>query len=95
MEVWLRQSEQAVKRANTRLGMAWGLGCALLISLVWISLLLVLQADRKHLVANAEAETLGRSRTYAEQLLRTLSQVDQLSLSIKYQWERKSGPLDL
>ncbi len=95
MQTWLRQSEQAVKRANARLGIAWGVGCALLIGLVWAGLLLVLQADRKHLIANAEAETSGRSRAYAEQLLRTLSQVDQLSLSIKYQWERKSGPLDL
>ena len=75
--------------------MSWGLGCALLIGLVWAGLLLVLQADRKHLIESAEAETSGRARAYAEQLLRTLSQVDQLSLSIKYQWERKSGPLDL
>ncbi len=95
MQSWLRQSEQAVKRANARLGMAWGTGCALLIGVVWAGLLLVLQADRQHLIENAEAETSGRVRTYAEQLLRTLSQIDQLSLSIKYQWESKSGPLDL
>lgn len=95
MQSWLRQSEQAVKRANVRLGIAWGLGCLLLIGLVWVGMLLVLQSDRKHLIESAEAETSGRARTYAEQLLRTLSQVDQLSLSIKYQWERKSGPLDL
>ncbi len=95
MQAWLRQSEQAVKRANVRLGIAWALGCALLIGVVWAALLLVLQSDRKHLIDNAEAETSGRAHAYAEQLLRTLSQVDQLSLSIKYQWERKSGPLDL
>ena len=95
MPASLRQSEQAVKRASRRLGLAWGLGCALLIGLVWTGLIFVLQADRKHLMENAAAETAGRAHAYAEQLLRTLSQVDQLSLSIKYQWERKSGPLDL
>ncbi len=95
MQAWLRQSEQAIKRANARIGMAWGAGCALLIGMMWAGLMLALHADRKHLVANAEAETLGRSRAYAEQLIRTLGEVDQLSMSIKYQWEKKAGPLDL
>ncbi len=95
MHSWLRQSEQAVQRANVRIALAWGLGCALLIALIWAGLLFTIKADRKQMIHVAEAETAGRARTYAEQLLRTLSQIDQLSMSIKYQWERKSDPLDL
>ncbi len=95
MRSWVRQSEQAVQRANTRIGIRWALLCVLLQGLVWGALWLVLAYDHAHLIANAEAETAARARTYAQQLLRALSQVDQLSMSIKYQWERKSAPLDL
>lgn len=95
MQAWVRQSDKAVRRANNRIGLAWGTAFALLIGLVWATLLFTLHADRQHVIANAEAETAGRARTYAEQLLRSLSQIDQLSMSIKYQWERRPGTLNL
>ncbi len=95
MQASVRQSEQAIRRANTRIGLAWGFACALLVGLVWLGLVLTLHADRQQLIAKAETETAGRAHAYAEQLLRTLSQIDQLSMSIKYQWERRAGTLDL
>lgn len=36
-----------------------------------------------------------RAGTAAEQVSRLVSQIDQLSLAIKYQWEHRAVPLDL
>ncbi len=95
MQTWLQQSEQAIRAANRRIGWVWALACVLLIALVWGAAAIKITLDRQHLLDKLQADTEFRAKSSAEQLLRTVSQIDQLSMSIKYQWERNAAPLDL
>lgn len=95
MQTWLQQSEQAIRAANRRIGRVWALACLLLIALVWGAAAIKITLDRQHLLDKLQADTEFRAKSSAEQLLRILGQIDQLSLSIKYQWERQAAPLDL
>ncbi len=95
MRTWLQPPEQAIRATNRRIGWVWALACALLIALVWGAAAIKITLDRQHLLGQLQADTEFRAKSSAEQLLRTVSQIDQLSMSIKYQWERKAAPLDL
>jgi diguanylate cyclase (GGDEF)-like protein len=84
-----------LRQAHLRIGIAWGSACLLLLALVWITTVLKIERDEQQLIDKLRIDTEHRARTHAEQLLRAVSQVDQLSMSIKYQWERHATPLDL
>ncbi|RJG06062.1 EAL domain-containing protein [Noviherbaspirillum cavernae] len=82
-------------RGSSRLLFAWPLG-ALLVGLIgWQLLLSSLDEQRieRETVVLHEAEIL--SRTYADQLVRTLEAVDQILLHVKYEWELSGGKLRL
>ena len=95
MQTLLRQTERQIRLENKRAILAWSLGWLAASSLVFGAALLKISADRKDLIDLARAEAGARAATYGEQVLRTVSQIDQLSMVIKYQWERKSSKLDL
>ncbi len=95
MQKWLRQSERAVRRANLKIGSVWGTACVLLLAMVWAATELKIDRDEQQLIDKLRIDTAHRARTHAEQMLRAVSQVDQLSMAIKYQWERHATPLDL
>lgn len=88
-------SRPEIRRANWRIALSWGCTCALLVAAVCGAVWLKIKADQAQLVRQAESETAARAESYAEQVLRSVAQIDQLSMSIKYQWERKPGALDL
>lgn len=95
MQTLITQFRRSLGRASTRIVLGWSLVCALLVALVWTAALLKIRADHQQLVDQAVLDTVLRAKSYEEQLLRTLTQIDQLSMSIKYQWEQHSVPLDL
>ena len=95
MQTSVPLSSQAARRSHARIGLLWALGCALLVGLVWAAALLKIRHDEQRLVEEALVDTSFRARTYEEQLLRIVTQIDQLSMSIKYQWERRGGTLNL
>ena len=88
-------STPEIGRANRRIALIWGFACALLVLAVCGAVWLKINTDRAQLIRQAESETVARAQSYAEQVLRSVSQIDQLSMSIKYQWEHKPGVLDL
>lgn len=88
-------STPEIGRANRRIALIWGFACALLVLAVCGAVWLKINTDRAQLIRQAESETVARAQSYAEQVLRSVSQIDQLSMSIKYQWEHKPGILDL
>lgn len=89
------QSKQSVRRSQTRIGLVWGLGCGLLVALIWAAALVKIHDDEQRLIDEALVDTSFRAQTYEEQLLRVVTQIDQLTMSIKYQWERRGGSLNL
>ncbi|MFM7483919.1 MAG: hypothetical protein ACKO2S_06650 [Burkholderiaceae bacterium] len=88
-------AEKAEAPAKLKISLVWGGVCLLLIAIVWAAASIKIERDEQQLIEKLRADTEQRARNHAEQLLRTVSQIDQLSLSIKYQWERNGVPNDL
>ena len=83
------------RRANEQIALIWALACALLLAAMWGAVTFKIQSDQILLIQQAEREACARAKAYAEQVLRSVAQIDQLSMSIKYQREQRSGTLDL
>lgn len=61
--------------------------CALLIVLIWIMVGTKAGRERRLAEAGAMLHAQALSRSYAEQLQRTVSEVNQITLTLKYYWE--------
>jgi len=82
-------------RKNLIVICAWP-ACALLLAcLLWVLTLSVLDRDRAAVRDQAFKQAASLSRAYAEQLQRTVAQIDQLTLSLKFDWEEPQGTLNL
>ena len=95
MRLPVKQSESQAHRDNKKIMLAWVLGCVLLLVLLWGAAFAKIYTDRERLIDTAGMEVTARAKTYAEQVLRTVQQIDQLSRVIKYEWERNSSTLNL
>lgn len=83
------------RRSKRRIVLSWSAACGLLLVLMWGAVGLKISSDRALLIQQAETEAGARAKAYAEQVLRSVAQIDQLSMTIKYEWEHKLGTLDL
>ena len=70
-----------------RLAVALPLLCALVIALIWIMVNAKAERDRRLAEAGATLHAQALARSYAEQLQRTVSEVNQITLTLKYYWE--------
>jgi diguanylate cyclase (GGDEF)-like protein len=75
--------------------LAWPVVCILLIALLWTLTLSKLGNDRAALKQNAFKHASSLSKAYAEQLARSVEQVDQITLTLKYYWKESRGTLQL
>jgi diguanylate cyclase (GGDEF)-like protein len=73
----------------------WPLAALLLTALVWSMTLSKLADAEQALRSNGATEAAALSRTYAEQLSRSLEQIDQITLNLKYYWKSSAGALRL
>jgi diguanylate cyclase (GGDEF)-like protein len=80
---------------RNRIVLSWSVAWLLIVILVFAAASAKIQIDRNDLLDQARSEAVSRASSAADQVLRTVSQIDQLSLAIKYQWEHRSAPLDL
>ena len=82
-------------KANLRLILAWPLLGLALAAVLWTATLLQLQAEKKVAQQQALGNVASLSRAYSQYLLRTVEQMDQLTLQLKYEWENAHGKLRL
>ena len=82
-------------RANLRLILAWPLLCLALCAVLWTAALLQLEAEKKVAQQQALDSVASQSKAYGQYLLRTLEQMDQLTLQLKYEWENSHDHLRL
>lgn len=82
-------------KANLRLMLAWPLLCLALCAVLWTATLLQLEAEKKVAQQQALDSVASLSKAYSQYLLRTLEQMDQLTLQLKYEWEKSQGKLRL
>ncbi len=91
----MRQTREQTRLENRRIILGWSVGWVLAFALILGTALLKIHSDRTELLQRAKLEAGARAAHYAEQLIRAVSQIDQLSMSIKYQWEHKKSSMDL
>ncbi len=72
------------------------LGGALLVILVtWLAVLIKISYDLQELRSRGAERATDLVLTYAEQVQRTVKEIDQIALTVKYQWQNSLIPLDL
>jgi len=91
----MRQTRDQTRLENRRVILGWSVGWVLASTLIVGTTLLKIHSDRLELLQRAKSEASARATHYAEQVMRAVSQIDQLSMSIKYQWEHKKGSIDI
>ncbi|WP_394779408.1 diguanylate cyclase domain-containing protein [Undibacterium sp.] len=74
---------------------AWLLVCALLVGGLWILTLARLDYEYGTLQKNSSTQAASFSRTYARQLERSIEQINQITLTLKYYWQDTNGSLKL
>jgi diguanylate cyclase (GGDEF)-like protein len=81
--------------ADLRSLLAWLLFCALLAGAAWGWTLSVIARDKQQVRNGLRQAAVADARAYAEQLERSMRQIDFIMLSQKYNWERTGGRVDL
>ncbi len=89
------QPDSQAFQDKRKIFLRWILGSLLLLALTWGGTLLKLGQDVAQMRQQAMRTAAARARIYAEQVLRTVKEIDQISLTVKYQWERMGFALDL
>lgn len=82
-------------KANLRMVLAWPLLGLALCAVLWTATLLQLEAEKKVAQQQALDNVASLSKAYSQYLLRTMEQMDQLTLQLKYEWENAHGKLRL
>lgn len=75
--------------------LAWPALCLVLGTLVWTITLSRLDTEQEAVHAQAMADASHLAKSYADQLARTIEQVDQITLNLRYYWKRSGGALRL
>lgn len=84
-----------VVRDNRTIVLLWIAGCMAFLLLSWGLLLAKVRYDRGQMQQRAAELARSRASVYAEQLSRTAQEIDQISLTVSYQWQHVKMPLNL
>jgi diguanylate cyclase (GGDEF)-like protein len=86
-----------VRYPNDHIGsmMVWPVVCLLLILVTWVGAATKIDDSRAELEKEALARAISLSKSYSEQLARSIQQIDILTLNLKYDWEQQRATLDL
>lgn len=87
--------EHAFLRYSFAFVFIWSLICLVLSLIVWSSYYASIEQDKKLVRANALKDAASLSRAYAQYLNRTIEQIDQVSMHVKYDWEHSRRSLKL
>jgi diguanylate cyclase (GGDEF)-like protein len=80
---------------HTRILLAWSLACIVLGCVVWGLTLSKLSEEKAKTQEYAFRKASSLSKAYAAQLTRSVAQIDQITLSLKYYWQKTPGALNL
>ncbi|MFZ6649191.1 diguanylate cyclase domain-containing protein [Undibacterium sp. TJN25] len=75
--------------------LAWFLACAVLAGGLWMLTLARLHREHATLQKISFTQATSFSRTYARQLARSIEQINQITLTLKYYWQDTNGRLKL
>lgn len=83
----LRQNRSAV--------IGWLSIAALLSSLLWLWAMTTTAQEKKEIETEARRSAITQAKVYADQLDRSLAQIDYIMLNLKYHWEETGGAVNL
>lgn len=89
------EPDELVIRDTRTIVLLWIAGCLVFLLLLWGVVVAKLSHDRARLHQRAAELARSRAHVYAEQLSRTAKEIDQISLTVSYQWQHVKMPLDL
>ena len=82
-------------KGSMRHVLAWPALCLGIGVLVWILAISNVASEKARIGAGAIADARALSKSYAEQLARTVEQLDQTTLTLAYYWKQSSGRMKL
>lgn len=82
-------------KGNLRHVLAWPLLCLCIAILAWMFALSHLKSEELRVREAATLEAQALAKSYAEQLSRSVEQIDQITLTLAYHWKRSGGTMRL
>ncbi len=74
---------------------AWPLGCVVIIALIWSTVFTLVEKERVHAQATAEERAGFLASAYAQQVARSIEQMEQITLDLQYDWKASQGHINL
>jgi diguanylate cyclase (GGDEF)-like protein/PAS domain S-box-containing protein len=91
----INQSAFNSATSNKKIATFWSAVCIAIVALVWLITFNIIDNDREDLRKAAMLEASNRARSFAEQAGKNIAHVDQISLMLKYQWQRDGHTPDI
>jgi diguanylate cyclase (GGDEF)-like protein len=85
----------AILRRHLQILAPWPVACSVLIAGLWFWALSTIHHERNGLRERTYITAAAQARTYAEQIERTIGQLDYIMLSLQFQWQKNGGTLNL
>ena len=82
-------------KGSLRQLLAWPVLCLGIAALIWTMAFAYVASEKARIGAKAAADAASLSFSYAEQLARTVEQLDQTTLTLAYYWKETNGRLRL
>lgn len=73
----------------------WPVACGALVTGLWLWAVPSIYQEKNHLRERAYIMAAAQAQTYADQIERTIGQLDYILLSLKFQWQKNGGVLNL
>lgn len=73
----------------------WPVACGALMTGLWLWAVPSIYQEKNHLRERAYIMAAAQAQTYADQIERTIGQLDYILLSLKFQWQKNGGVLNL
>ena len=82
-------------RPMQKIAVFWSVVCIAIVTLVWIVTVNIISSDHQKLRNAAMLEVSNLARSFAEQAEKNIAYIDQISLMLKYQWQRDGHSPDI
>lgn len=91
----IKSSSFLILAEHQKIAGLWLIICVGLITLIWVSTLNIISNKLDILRNEAMHEASNRARNFAEQAEKNIAHIDQISLMLRYQWQRDGHPPDI
>jgi diguanylate cyclase (GGDEF)-like protein len=82
-------------RSHAQFLAPWPVACGALMTGLWLWAVPSIYQEKNHIQERAYMTAAAQARIYADQIERTISQLDYILLSLKFQWQKNGGVLNL